>query len=65
MEIEVWEHGDYHPWKTYEPFWGETFFVPDVFPGDLAGRVRMWGLYEGKYAGPKTPWRTFEFRVTY
>lgn len=64
MEVEVWQNGDWQPFKTFEGFSGELFLV-DGFPGDLAGRVRMWGIYEGKYAGPKTPWRTFEFRVTY
>ena len=64
MDVEVWMDGDWQPFATYEDFWGDLFLV-DGFPGDLAGRVRMWGIYEGKYAGPKTPWRTFEFRVTY
>jgi len=65
LEIEVWQNGDYQTWHSYEGFSGELFFVPDVFPGDLAGRVRMWGLYAGRFPGPKTPWRYFEFRVTY
>jgi LysM repeat protein len=65
LEIEVWENGGWHPWRSYERFSGDLFFVPDPFPGDLAGRVRMWGIYEGKFEGPKTPWRQFEFRVTY
>jgi LysM repeat protein len=64
MEVEVWMDGDWQPFKSFEGFSGDLFLV-DGFPGDLAGRVRMWGIYEGKYAGPKTPWRTFEFRVTY
>jgi hypothetical protein len=64
MEVEVWIGGDWQPFKTFEGFGGDLFLV-DGFPGDLGGRVRMWGIYEGKYAGPKTPWRTFEFRVTY
>lgn len=65
MEIEVWQNGAWQPWQEYTDFDGTLFFVPDEFPGDLAGRVRMWGLYEGRFAGPKTPWRYFEFRVTY
>ncbi len=65
MEIEVWQNGDWQPWQEYTNFAGTLFFVPAEFPGDLAGRVRMWGLYEGRFAGPKTPWRYFEFRVTY
>lgn len=65
LEIEVWQDGGWQPWQTYEGFGGTLFFVPDVFPGDLGGRLRMWGIYEGKYPGPKTPWRYFEFRVTY
>lgn len=65
MEIEVWENGGWHSWKQYGGFKGELFFVPDVFPGDLGGRVRMWGIYEGGFAGAKTPWRYFQFRVTY
>jgi len=65
MEIEVWENGSWRPWQEYKNFRGDSFFVPDIFPGDLAGRVRMWGIYEWGYEGPKTPWRNFEFRVTY
>jgi LysM repeat protein len=65
MEIEVWQDGSWRPWQTYKNFRGERFFVPDVFPGDLGGRLRMWGIYEWSYEGPKTPWRYFEFRVTY
>jgi LysM repeat protein len=66
IEIEVWENGAWHPWKTYVHPKGEgtSFFVPDVFPGDLGGRVRMWGIY-GSHESAKTPWRYFEFRVTY
>ena len=65
LEIEVWQEGTWRPWQTYTGFAGDLFFVPDEFPGDLGGRVRMWGIYEGRFAGPKTPWRTFEFRITY
>ena len=65
MEIQVWQDGDWAPFRSYDNFASDLFFVPDQFPGDLAGRVRMWGIYEGIYAGPKTPWRYFEFRVTY
>ncbi len=67
IEIEVWGEGGYGPWKEYRHQRGDRplFFVPDPFPGDLAGRVRMWGIYEGLFEGPKTPWREFEFRVTY
>ena len=67
IEIEVWQEGGYGPWKTYRHEQGDRllFFVPDVFPGDLAGRVRMWGIYQGLFDGPETPWREFEFRVTY
>jgi len=67
IEIEVWQEGGYGPWKAYRHQRGDKplFFVPDAFPGDLAGRVRMWGIYEGLFDGPKTPWREFEFRVTY
>lgn len=65
LEIEVWQDGDWRPWRTYEEFRGRLFFVPDAFPGDLGGRLRMWGIYEWGYEGPKTEWRTFEFRVTY
>lgn len=65
VEIEVWENGGWHPWQSYEGFKGELFFVPDVFPGDLAGRLRMWSIYEWGFASSTTPWRYFEFRVTY
>jgi LysM repeat protein len=67
IEIEVWENGDYRPWRDYVHRRAdkELFFVPDEFPGDLGGRVRMWGIYDGRDAYSKTPWRRFEFRVTY
>lgn len=67
IEIEVWEDGDWRPWKEYRHTHGDEnlFFVPDEFPGDLAGRVRMWGIYGEYEAKEKTPWRNFEFRVTY
>ena len=67
IEIEVWENGDWHPWQEYRHARGEEnlFFVPDEFPGDLGGRVRMWGIYGNYEAKSKTPWRYFEFRVTY
>jgi LysM repeat protein len=67
IEIEVWQEGGYGAWQAYRHERGDKplFFVPDTFPGDLAGRVRMWGIYEGLFDGPKTPWREFEFRVTY
>jgi LysM repeat protein len=67
IEIEVWEQGSYRPWKSYVHRRGEKelFFVPDEFPGDLGGRVRMWGIYGQQDAYAKTPWRTFDFRVTY
>ena len=67
IEIEVWE-GKWRPWKQYVHLRGSDrnlFFVPDVFPGDLGGRVRMWGIYGEHEADAKTPWRYFEFRVTY
>ena len=67
IEIEVWD-GDWRPWKQYvhkRSSDRNLFFVPDEFPGDLGGRVRMWGIYGGYEAETKTPWRTFEFRVTY
>ena len=67
IEIEVWE-GEWRPWKQYvhrRSSDRNLFFVPDVFPGDLGGRVRMWGIYDGYEAKAKTPWRYFEFRVTY
>jgi len=67
IEIEVWERGTWRPWKQYVHQRGdrELFFVPDPFPGDLAGRVRMWGIYDKHEATAKTPWRYFSFRVTY
>jgi len=67
IEIQVWEQDEWRPWKEYVHERGETplFFVPDEFPGDLAGRVRMWGIYDGHASPTKTPWRNFEFRVTY
>jgi LysM repeat protein len=67
IEIEVWEHGSWHPWKQYVHKRTDRalFFVPDVFPGDLGGRVRMWGIYGDQASKDKTPWRYFEFRVTY
>ena len=66
IEIEVWERGEWRAWKTYTHRRGEQelFFVPDAFPGDLGGRVRMWGIYGDREADAKTPWRTFHFRVT-
>jgi len=68
IEIEVWEQGEWRPWKQYvhkRSSDRNLFFVPDVFPGDLGGRVRMWGIYGEYEAKDKTPWRYFEFRVTY
>jgi hypothetical protein len=67
IEIEVWEQGGWRPWQTYVHRRGdrELFFVPDEFPGDLGGRVRMWGIYGTQDAYSKTPWRHFKFRVTY
>lgn len=67
IEIEVWEKGEWSPWKEYVHQRGksELFFVPDEFPGDLGGRVRMWGIYGEQESPSKTPWRYFEFRVTY
>lgn len=67
IEIEVWESGGWQPWQSYVHPRGnkELFFVPDVFPGDLGGRVRMWGIYGEQDAYAKTPWRYFKFRVTY
>lgn len=67
IEIEVWEQGGWKPWKSYVHERGdrELFFVPDAFPGDLSGRVRMWGIYGKQDAYDKTPWRYFKFRVTY
>jgi LysM repeat protein len=67
IEIEVWD-GDWKPWKQYvyqRSSDRDLFFVPDEFPGDLGGRVRMWGIYGGHESETKTPWRYFEFRVTY
>jgi hypothetical protein len=67
IEIEVWQDGGWQPWQQYrhERDQGELFFVPDAFPGDLGGRLRMWGIYGHCQASEKTPWRHFEFRVTY
>jgi LysM repeat protein len=67
IEIQVWQDGGYQPWQLYYHKRGdsELFFVPDVFPGDLGGRLRMWGVYGSCEAREKTPWRYFEFRVTY
>jgi hypothetical protein len=67
IEIEVWEQGGWQPWQSYVHPRGdrELFFVPDPFPGDLGGRVRMWGIYGEQDAYGKTPWRYFKFRVTY
>jgi len=66
IEIQVWE-GKWRPWKQYvhKRADKELFFVPDKFPGDLGGRVRMWGIYGKRESKSKTPWRYFEFRVTY
>jgi LysM repeat protein len=67
IEIEVWGRGGWQPWRSYVHERGdrELFFVPDAFPGDLGGRVRMWGIYGQQDAHDKTPWRYFKFRVTY
>ena len=66
IEVQVWGDGDWHPWLENEQKRGgrPLYFVPD-FPGDVGGRVRMWGIYGSDHAGPRTPWRYFEFRVTY
>jgi hypothetical protein len=66
IEIQVWQDG-WQPWREYVHPRGESnlFFVPDPFPGDLGGRVRMWSIYGDREAKDKTPWRYFEFRVTY
>jgi LysM repeat protein len=65
IEVEVWRDGGWQPWleDEQERDARPLYFVTG-FPGDLGGRVRMWGIY-GQHAAPKTPWRTFEFRVTY
>jgi len=67
IEIQVWQDGGWKPWQMYRHSRGksELFFVPDEFPGDLAGRLRMWGIYGACEASYTTPWRKFEFRVTY
>jgi hypothetical protein len=67
IEIEVWGPSGWQPWQSYVHERGdrELFFVPDAFPGDVGGRVRMWGIYGKQEAYEKTPWRYFEFRVTY
>jgi LysM repeat protein len=67
IEIEAWQDGDWRSFKTYRYDKGDStlFYVPDPFPGDLGGRVRMWGYYGRCEASYKTPWRYFEFRVTY
>jgi hypothetical protein len=67
IEIEMWQDGRWRPFHTYRYDKGDSklFFVPDPFPGDLGGRVRMWGIYGNCEASYKTPWRYFEFRVTY
>ena len=68
IEIQVWQDGEWRPWQKYKHKRhddGKLFFVPDEFPGDLEGRVRMWGVYEEDGCKAKTPWRYFEFRVTY
>jgi len=66
IEIEVWSPKGWLPWQSYVHQRGnrELFFVPDAFPGDVGGRVRMWGIYGKQEAYGKTPWRYFEFRVT-
>jgi len=67
IEIQVWQENEWQPWQMYRHERAETnlFFVPDAFPGDLGGRLRMWGIYGNCEASEKTPWRYFEFRVTY
>jgi hypothetical protein len=67
IEIEVYQDGGWEPWQLYYHRRGksELFFVPDEFPGDLGGRLRMWGVYGPCEANEKTPWRHFVFRVTY
>jgi LysM repeat protein len=67
IEIEYWAHGSWRPWKQYvhKRDDRDLFYVPDAFPGDLGGRVRMWGIYGEHESKSKTPWRYFEFRVTY
>jgi LysM repeat protein len=67
IEIEVRQDGEWRPWQEYKHERdGDDglFFVPDEFPGDLEGRVRMWGIYEQNWCRSKTSWRHFEFRVT-
>jgi hypothetical protein len=66
IEIEVWSPEGWQPWQSYvhQRDDRELFFVPDAFPGDVGGRVRMWGIYGKQDAYDKTPWRHFEFRVT-
>jgi LysM repeat protein len=67
IEIEAWQKDGWKPFQLYYHPRGksELFYVPDPFPGDLAGRVRMWGVYGACEARDKTPWRNFGFRVTY
>ena len=65
IEVEVWKDGDWHPWLAYEQERDDRpLFLVSGFPGDLGGRVRMWGIYGG-HPATKTSWRYFEFRVTY
>jgi LysM repeat protein len=60
MELQIYQDGDWVPWKTFEHFGGDLFLVTG-FPGGVPGRLRMWGLYEDRYAGPETDWRHFQF----
>jgi LysM repeat protein len=60
MEIEIYQDGDWIDWNTYEHFGGDLFLVTG-FPGDTPGRLRMWGIYEKLFPGPKTDWRHFRF----
>jgi hypothetical protein len=63
IEIEVWQNDE---WELHAKYYhsrgdSELFFVPDPFPGDLPGRLRMWGIYGDCEAQEKTPWREFSF----
>jgi hypothetical protein len=66
IEIQVRRNDRWEPFQTYRYDKGGStlFFVPDPFPGDFGGRLRMWGYYGECEANDETPWRYFWFKAT-
>jgi LysM repeat protein len=66
IEIEVWQNDKWQSFAKYYHPRGDSnlFYVPDPFPGDLPGRLRMWSVWGSCEARETTPWRDFSFDST-